>query len=102
MDSIMEQGIQPYCHFDVWLNHRGVNRITKPHMHALELAKAQSGQSINQIIYISQEEMTRHNLTMDLKLKECEKNRAAREASEHKFLLKQEGDGIATPMLNAV
>lgn len=98
MDSVMDKGIQPYCHFDVWLNHRGVTKVTRPHMHAMEVAKAQAGNGSSQIVGLSQQEMNRHTLMMDMKLKEAEKSRASKEASEHKFMLKQEGDGIATPL----
>ena len=98
MDSVMDKGIQPYAHFDVWLNHRGITRATRPHMHAMELAKAQAIQNNDQIVYLHNDDMTRHSLMMDMKLKEAEKARNLKDARDQKFMLKQEGDGIATPL----
>lgn len=102
MDSIMEQGVQPYVHFDVWLNHRGVTQLTRPFMHQMELAKAQAQQNSTQLIMLDPKTMNQHSMMMDIKLKEAEKARVLQEVSEQKFMLKQEGDGIATPLEVAI
>ena len=84
MDSIMDKGLKPYVSFDVWLNHAGCNRVTRPFMvqMGMELAR----QISSKVIILTQEEMSRHMLTMDMKMKDSEKQRVEIEKGEAKFL----------------
>ena len=98
MDKIMDAGIQPYAHFDVWLNHNGCNRVTRPFMIQMGMAVNQS--QSDKIIVLSQEEMKVHTLMMDMKMKDAEELRKATEASKllvvrHEALA---GVGVSTPI----
>src|SRR3990167_3508110 len=78
MDSILDSGIKPYAHFDVWLNHNGITRATKPFMFNMEMEKQKS--IPGKVVSISTEEMKRHMLVMDLKMKDAERERLSLEA----------------------
>lgn len=84
MDAVMDAGIKPHAHFDVWLNHNGVTRITKPFLFQIELEKAKN--KPGKVIQISQEDMSRHMIAMDLKMKEAEKSRVEIEKGEQRFV----------------
>ena len=71
MDSVMAKGIQPYAHFDVWLNHRGVTKENQALMVQMGMIKAQKGQGT--IVALTPEEMQRHEVFMRVKLEEAEK-----------------------------
>lgn len=82
MDSIMDAGIKPYAHFDVWLNHRGVKRDNR-HLH-VQIGMIEAQKKSN-VITLSPEDMNRHMMAMDLKLKEAEKERKVRDVAAQPF-----------------
>ena len=84
MDSILDVGIKPYVHFDVWLNHAGCTRVTKPFLTNMNMEKERLNPS--RVITITNEEMTRHMLTMDLKMKDAELKRAELDKREQVFV----------------
>jgi hypothetical protein len=70
MDSVMAKGIQPYAHFDVWLNHRGVTIDNQALMVQMGMIKAQKGEG--GVIALTPEEMKRHEMYMRVRLEEAE------------------------------
>ena len=96
MDSIMDKGIKPFAHFGVWLNHAGCNRTTRPFLVQMGMAVNQANSS--KVIVITKEEMQRHQLIMDMKMKDAEEARKLVEAGETKFYnLTPIGNGVVTP-----
>lgn len=83
MDTVMDAGIKPYAHFDVWLNHNGCNRITRQHMINMGMALNQSKQ--DKVIVLTQEEMKRHELLMGLKMQDAELSRVQAEKGDCVF-----------------
>lgn len=83
MDSIMDSGIKPYAHFDVWLNHNGITRQTKPFMFNMEMEKQKS--QPGKVIGVTPSEMQKHMLIMDLKMKDAERERVILESKGHVF-----------------
>ena len=97
MDSILDAGIKPYAHFDVWLNHNGCTRQTRPFLlqMGMEVNKNKGG-----VINITQEDMMRHNLIMDMKMKDAEVSRKDKEAGDLNFIGRApDGNGLMTPQL---
>lgn len=92
-DDIIELGIYPHVHFDVWLNHRGITRYNQPQWAQLGMANQQA-QGGNQIINLTPEEMARHFAAMSLKLKEAEEKAKKRMADKLQFYERNETDPI--------
>ena len=84
MDSILDLGIKPYAHFGVWLNHNGCTRITRPFM--LQMGIEQNKANQTRVINLTQEEMMRHSLMMDMKMKDAEIERVSKDKGELKFI----------------
>ncbi len=80
MDSVMAAGIQPYAHFDVWLNHRGVTLQNQNLMVQMGMIKAQGTSSV---IELTPDDMKRHEMFMRIKLEEAEK--LMKEAAKNKL-----------------
>lgn len=72
MDTVMNAGIKPFAHFDVWLNHRGVTRFNQPLWVQIGMANMQA-KSPASIVTLTPEEMARHEAFMRMKLEEAEK-----------------------------
>lgn len=98
MDSVMDKGIKPHAHFDVWLNHRGVTRYNQPHWWNMHLANNQAKGDKRGIVELTPEEMKRHEIYMAMKLKQAEENAKKERASRLGFFEKSEGVAIATPV----
>ena len=85
MDSILDKKIQPYAHFGVWLNHNGCNRTTRPFL--IQMGMEVNRHQASKVITISQEDMQRHLLAMDMKMKDAELERLSAEKGEQTFLM---------------
>jgi len=96
MDSIMEQGIKPYAHFGVLLNHRGIKAETVHLWRQIGTIEQQLASGPN-IINLTQDEMRRHEMYMALKLKQAEEE-FKKKMSENKIFYEQSGTGIAKPI----
>lgn len=96
MDSIMNSGIKPYAHFDVWLNHRGVTKHNQAIQVQLGLANKKAHPS--NAIMLTPEEMEKHEIVMTTRIQEAEKRIEEQEIKELTFYNKQEGDKIAVPI----
>lgn len=83
MDSIMDKGIKAYAHFDVWLNHAGCNRITRPFL--IQMGMEVNRQNASKVVILTQEEMSRHMLLMDMKMKDAENLRVTKEKGDAVF-----------------
>jgi hypothetical protein len=99
MDSIFDAGLQPFVHFGVWLDHDGVNQITQPFLSQMGMAVAQAKNAGN-IVGLTPEEMSRHIMAMEIKMKEAEAERNKREIEKQAFFEKSEESVIATPVIN--
>ena len=99
MDSILDAGITAYAHFDVWLNHAGCNRVTRDLM--IQIGMKMNTADPTKVIQLSQEEMRRHMLLMDLKMKDAEVLRQSLDASKQEFINLNAplGNGVETPEL---
>ena len=94
-DAIMEKGIKPHAHFDVWLNHKGVNRENREaYMHIGQIEQQKLYAS--QMIPITPEESMRLEMLMAQKLIQSEERLKQISIETQKFYLKQEGTAIAT------
>lgn len=85
MDAILDLGIKPYAHFGVLLNHNGCTVVTRPYLYQMEMAKIQASPK-NRVIPLTGEEMQRHMMAMDLKMKDAELGRANADAGDKKFV----------------
>jgi hypothetical protein len=99
MDGVMDAGIKPYAHFDVWLNHRGVTKATQPLWVQMGMIKAQEKASAGGVVQLTPEEMQRHEMFMRMKLEEAERNLKAKAVSGVRFWEKKEGVAIATEVI---
>lgn len=94
-DAIMESGMKPYAHFDVWLNHKGVKRENRDLYYQIGLQDNQSSIP-DQAIMITPDEAKRLEIIMSQKMIEAEKNLKNNTIKAQKFFQKEEGDGVAT------
>lgn len=83
MDSIIDSGIKPYAHFDVWLNHNGCTRVTRSHL--IQMGMDANRADPSKVITLTQEEMIRHMLAMDMKMKDAEAIRDKTESGSAVF-----------------
>lgn len=97
MDSVMDSGIKPFAHFDVWLNHRGVTRETQPLWVQMGMIKAQKGGG--SVVQLTPEEMQRHEMFMRIKLEEAEKKIKEDAVKKQKWFEKNEGEPIAKEVI---
>lgn len=97
-DAIMEAGIKPHAHFDVWLNHKGVNRENQPLYHQIGTIENQKIVG-DKMMMLTPEEGKRVELMMAQKLVESEERLKRMTIEKQKFFLKHEGTevGILLP-----
>ena len=100
MDSVMEKGVKPYAHFDVWLNHRGITRENQPLWTQIGIIKQKGGQGT--VIELTPEQMEIHNQMMAQKLKEAESKLKTLAINKIGFYNKGPGETIAVPIKNPV
>lgn len=96
-DRMLDKKLDYYAHFDVWLNHRGVSRHNQPLWCQMGLQEAQLKGSSG-IINLTPEEMRKHELVMSLKLHEAEEKAKKQIVNKQKFMLKDKGKPIGTPV----
>ena len=95
MDDVMARGFQPYVHFGVMLNHRGVTVLNR-HIHMqLDQVNAQQDGMKNAIM-LTPDEMARHSVYMQMKIDEAEKKLKEDNIKKQKFYEKDELKPIAT------
>lgn len=97
MDAVMNSGIKPYAHFDVWLNHRGVTRHNQGLWVQMGLQKAQMGGDAT-IIQLTPEQMKVHEEFMKLKLKEAEVIAKQKIVDKTPFYEKSQEEAIGVPL----
>lgn len=94
-DAIMEKGIKPHAHFDVWLNHKGVTRDNQQ-LH-LQIGAIENQKQVgDHMMILTQDESKRLEIMMAQKLIESENKLKEMRVTKQKFFNKQEGESIAT------
>lgn len=96
MDAVMDKGIKPYAHFDVWLNHRGITKNNQPLW--IQMGVIKQREEKGTIIELTPEQMETHNAMMTIKLQEAETKLKDKAADGIDFYNKQPGETIAVPI----
>lgn len=92
-DAIMDAGIKPHAHFDVWLNHKGVHKDNV--MLHLQIGQIENQRHVgNEMMLISPEEGKRLEMLMGQKLVESERKIKEMAVRKQNFYLKQEGEAV--------
>lgn len=92
-DAIMKAGVKPFAHFDVWLNHKGVNRDNRDLYH--QIGNIENSKIIgDQMMTLTPEEGKRVEMLMAQKLIEAEERIKQHAVNKTKFYLKQEGEPV--------
>ena len=94
-DALMDAGIKPCAHFDVWMNHKGITRETQPYWMQIGIIDNQKAYG-NEMIVVPPEEAKRVEIVMAQKLVESEQKLKAKAIRDQKFYNKQDGEPIAT------
>lgn len=94
-DAIMDAGIKPYAHFDVWLNHRGVTRDNRDLYYQIGM-KENEKNMCEQAIMITPEEAKKLEQVMSQKMVDAEKKLRDRAIEKQRFYIKKDGEVIAT------
>lgn len=82
-DSVLDAKLQYYAHFDVWTNHRGVTRENRHLWFQMGLIEKQkSGKGV---IQLTPEDMAKHELMMQTRMKEAEDKAKKLVVEEVKF-----------------
>ena len=95
MDDVMERGFQPYVHFGVMLNHRGVTVQNRHCYMQIDQINAQQNQQ-KSVVMLTPDEMARHAVYMQMKIDEAEKRYKALDVASQKFFEKSPEKPIAT------
>ncbi len=95
-DRMLDKKLTYYAHFDVWLDHRGINKYNQPLWVQMGLIKAQQG--AQNVINLTPAEMQRHEAMMTLKLQEAEKKAKGKILSDIKFMERDETKHLGTPV----
>lgn len=93
-DKILGKKLEYYCHFGVWLNHRGITKDNMPLHFQLGLHENQK-KAQSQIIRLTPDEMKKHEFYMSERLELAEKEHHKITVSKQKFYEKLKGTKIA-------
>ncbi len=95
-DRMLNKKREYYAHFDVWLNHRGINRENQPLWVQMGLIKARGkgGASIE----LTPAEMKRHEAMMTMKLAEAETLIKKQSIQGLKFMERTKSSKIGSPV----
>lgn len=96
-DRMLGKKLEYYAHFDVWLNHRDITKMTKPLYFQLGLMKAQAKAGAN-VITLTPEEMRRHEAVMSIKLQEAEAKLRTQGTAGQRFFEKSKKSTVAVPV----
>lgn len=94
-DTLMESGMKPYAHFDVWLNHRGVDRYNRDLHYQIGLNANQRNMS-EQAIMITPEEGRKLEMLLGQKMIESEERLKENSIKKQKFYDKEGNKAIGT------
>lgn len=94
-DAIMDAGIKPFAHFDVWLNHKGVNRYNRDLYYQIGLNANQKAMS-DQAIPINSDEAMKLEMVMSQRMVEAEKRLRQNAINRQKFYNKTGDSPIGT------
>lgn len=95
-DSVLNAGFEYYCHFDVWLNHRGVTRDNVQFHMNLGMHNSQKDPARS--ISLTPDQMRAQELMVQHRMKQAEENFKNEAIRRLQFYEKSKGSGIAKPI----
>lgn len=95
-DSILNKGLEYFCHFDVWLNHRGIKR-ENVNFH-MQLGMHEAQQKKDRCIELTAEQMAQQELMVQQRMKDAEERFKGEAVRRMQFYEKSKGSGIAKPI----
>ncbi len=95
-DRMLAKKMTYYAHFDVWLNHRGINKANQPLWVQMGLIKAQA--TNDSVINLTVPEMRRHEALMALKLKEAEAKAKEKIVGKINFMERNSRKKLGSPV----
>ena len=81
-DKVFDAGSQPFCHFDVWLNHNGVTRDNLSHWVGIY---QQAGMLTQPGIMMNPNEFLEYKMVIKTKMEEAEKRFASQAVNKIKY-----------------
>ncbi len=99
-DRMLTSNREYFAHFDVWLNHRGINRENQPLWVQMGLIKAKAAGGA--AIELTPLEMKRHEAMMTMKLAEAEALAKKQSVNSIKFMERNEEETIGAPVGKAL
>lgn len=98
MDDVIARGFQPYVHFGVMLNHRGVTAYNRHLYSQIDQVNAQQN-TLENAVLLTPEEMVRHSVYMQMKIDEAERKLKEKNTKDQKFYQKDETCPIAKEVI---